>query len=217
MRKNKTDKLLLIIAAVSLLFSITGCSSPASGNTKTEKLELTKENVQKVFSSQYNVRVSEINNERKSINASFVTKANIPNIPKNKSKETLKDIEDNLNSKFDVNNKHNISINIYVNDNILIEDTYGKIKIGEAPKIYVSTVYMYDTAYSMSKKFNLLNPFDTIKVTANDKEDGDITNKIKLKNPEVLTKIGQHKLIYVVVDNDGNITMDDELNINVKQ
>jgi len=213
MRKNKTNKL-IVIAVVSLAFSITGCNSSKTSNIKTEKLQLTKENVQKVFSNQYNVRISEINNGRKSINASFVTKANIP---KNKSKETLKDIEDNLNSKFDVNNKHNISINIYVNDNILIEDTYGKIQIGEAPKIYVSTVYMYDTDYSMSKKFNLLNPFDTIKVTANDKEDGDITNKIKLKNPEVLTKIGQHKLIYVVVDSDGNITMDDELNINVKQ
>ena len=212
----KKNKLILTMTAVSILilFSITGCSSSASRNAKTEKLPLTKENVQKVFSEQYNVRISEINNERKSINASFDTKANIP---KNKSKETLKDIEDTLNTKFDVNNKHNISININVNDNILIDDTYGKIQIGEAPKIYVSTGYMYDTTYSISKKFNLLNPFDTIKLTANDREDGDITNKIKLKNEEVLTKIGQHKLIYVVVDSDGNITMDDELSINVKK
>jgi len=212
----KKNKLILTMTAVSILilFSITGCSSSASRNAKTEKLPLTKENVQKVFSEQYNVRISEINNERKSINASFVTKANIP---KNKSKETLKDIEDTLNTKFDVNNKHNISININVNDNILIDDTYGKIQIGEAPKIYVSTGYMYDTTYFISKKFNLLNPFDTIKLTANDREDGDITNKIKLKNAEVLTKIGQHKLIYVVVDSDGNITMDDELSINVKK
>jgi len=212
----KKNKLILTMTAVSILilFSITGCSSSASRNAKTEKLPLTKENVQKVFSEQYNVRISEINNERKSINASFDTKANIP---KNKSKETLKDIEDTLNTKFDVNNKHNISININVNDNILIDDTYGKIQIGEAPKIYVSTGYMYDTTYFISKKFNLLNPFDTIKLTANDREDGDITNKIKLKNAEVLTKIGQHKLIYVVVDSDGNITMDDELSINVKK
>lgn len=207
MRENK--KVILLIAVVSLLFTITGCS-----NSKPKQLAFTEKNVQKVFSNQYNVRIADLNSERKSINANFDTKTNIP---KNKAKETLKSIEDTLNKKFGVNNKHNISINIYVNNNILIEDTYGKIQIGENPKIHVSTSYMYDTTYSMSKKFDLLNPFDTIKVTASDKEDGDITNKIKLKNSEVITKIGQHKLIYEVVDSDGNITVDDELNINVEK
>jgi len=213
MRKIKTNKLLLIIAIVTLVFSITGCSSSASRNAKTEKLPLTKGNVQKVFSNKYNVGISEIDNSNKSIDVSFDAKSSIP---KNKARETLKGIEDTLNKTFNVNNKESMVIDVTVNSNILIEDNYGKIQIGEAPKIYVSTGYMYDTSYSMSKKFDLLNPFDTIKVTANDKEDGGIINKIKLKNPEVLTKIGQHKLIYVVVDSDGNITMDDELDINVK-
>ncbi|HEY8893136.1 MAG TPA: hypothetical protein VIM70_23190 [Clostridium sp.] len=214
MMKNKTNKLIVIIAVVSLVFSITGCSSSVFSNTKIEKLTFTEKNVEKVFSNQYNVRISDLNSERKSINVSFDTKTNIP---KSKGKETLKSIEDTLNKKFDVNNKHNISINIYANDNILIEDNYGKIQIGEAPKIYVSTVYMYDTTYSMSKKFDLLNPFDAIKVTADDKEDGDITNKIKLKNTEAITKRGQHKLIYEIIDSDGNVTTDDELSINVKK
>ena len=213
----KENKLKLIMAAVSIsiLFSITGCSSSASSNTKTEKLALTKENVQKVFSDKYNVRISEVDNERKSINASFDTKTNIP---KNKSKETLKDIEDTLNKKFDVNNKQNIYICIYkVNDDILIKDYYGKIQVGEKPEIYIKTPNEFgNISYSMSKKFNLLNPVKNVTVSAKDKEDGDITSKIKLKNPEVLTKTSDfEKLIYVVTDSDGNISDGEEVIINV--
>ncbi|WP_291637564.1 hypothetical protein, partial [Clostridium sp.] len=77
MRKSKTNKLLLIIAVVSLLFSITGCSSSASDNTKTEKLELTKENVQKVFASQYDVGIKAILDEHKSISGVFISKKDI--------------------------------------------------------------------------------------------------------------------------------------------
>ncbi|HEY8892892.1 MAG TPA: hypothetical protein VIM70_21925, partial [Clostridium sp.] len=55
MMKNKTNKLIVIIAVVSLVFSITGCGSSTASNTKSEKLAVTKENVQKVFSEQYNL------------------------------------------------------------------------------------------------------------------------------------------------------------------
>ena len=58
--------------------------------------------------------------------------------------------------------------------------------------------------YSMSTKFNLFNPIKGATVTATDDEDGDITNKVKLKNSEVLTKLGKQTLIYEVIDSDGN-------------
>lgn len=214
MKKNKL-KLIMAAVSISILFSITGCSSSASSNTetKTEKLELTEENVQKVFDDEYNVRIKAVDNEQKSINVSFDTKSNIP---KDKSKEMLKKIEDTLNKKFDVNNKHNSIINIYVNHDILIKNHYGKIQIGEKPIINNSN-YMYVTDYSMSTKFNLLNPFENVEITATDKEDGDLTSKIKLKNPEILTKIGVYQLNYEVTDSDGNIVNNDELKINVKK
>lgn len=212
----KKNKLILTMAIVSILilFSITGCNSSVSSNTKTEKLPLTKENVQKVFSNKYEVGISEIDNGNKSLDVLFKAKISIP---KNKARGTLKEIEGTLNKTFNVNNKENMVIEVTVNNNILINDNYGKIQIGEVPVINIQMPTDFsDNTYSMSKKFNLLNPIENVKVSAKDKEDGDITSKIKLKNPEVLTKPSDFvKLIYEVTDSDGNTVTNDEVIISV--
>lgn len=210
MMKNRTKKLIWVIAAVSLLSNITGCSSSASSNNKTEKLPLTKENVQKVFNDKYNVEVYSILSSGKSMSGSFHAKADIP---RSKAKNTLTEVENTLHKNFNISNDN--SITIEVDGHILIKDESKKIQIGEIPEINKSN-YMYDTDYSMSKKFNLLNPFEGVKLTAHDNEDGDITSKIKLKNPEVITKLGEHNLIYEITDSDGNIANID-LKIYVKQ
>ncbi|MBU3174417.1 hypothetical protein [Clostridium estertheticum] len=211
MKKSKISQLLLIISVVSLIF--TGCNS-ASSNTKTEKLALTKENVQKAFAGKYDVGIKELDNERKSIDVSFNAKSSIP---KNKAKESLKEIEDTLSKTFSVSDKQNIIIGINVNNNNLINSHYGKIQIGELPVIYVKEPNdLHSNIYSMSTKFNLINPAKNVIVTAKDKEDGDITSKIKLKNPEVLTKIADvQKLKYEVIDSDGNIGTDESVLINI--
>ena len=67
----------------------------------------------------------------------------------------------------------------------------------------------------MATKFNLLNPSEHVKVTAKDVEDGDITNKIKLKNSDVLTKIGEQKLNYEVTDSDGNTITNNDLKLQI--
>ena len=208
MKKNKL-KLIMVAVSISILFSITGCSSSASSDTKTEKLALTKENVQKVFADKY--EVSSFNEVNNSLGADFSTKIDIP---KSKARETLKEVEDALHKNFNIVDKN--SINIYnSHDNLLISDEGGVIQIKSAPTIDIENAY-YTYSYSMSKKFNLLNPYENTKITANDKEDGDLTSKIKLKNPEILTKIGEHQLIYEVTDSDGNI-YDNELKINVEK
>lgn len=48
-----------------------------------------------------------------------------------------------------------------------------------------------------------------MKITAKDREDGDLTSKIKLKNNDSLTKIGTQTLTYTVTDSDGNIVTSD--------
>lgn len=209
MRKSKTNKLLLIIVAVSLLFSITGCSSSASDNTKTEKLELTKENVQKVFASQYDVGIKAILDEHKSISGVFISKKDIS---KNKAKETLKEIENSLHKNFDISNDN--IIEILRNGHTIIKDNSGKIQIGEAPLIEIQEPLDFHK-YSSASKFNLLNPAKNVQVTAKDYEDGDITSKIKLKNSDVLTKTGEQELIYEVTDSDGNTETNNGLKIEI--
>lgn len=209
MRKNKSNKLLLIIAVVPLVFSITGCSSSASSNTKTEKLALTKENVQKVFANQYDVGINTILAKHKSISGVFISKKDIP---KNKSNEALKEIENTLHKNFDINNDNLIEISR--NGHTIIKDDSGKIQIGEAPLIEIQEP-LDSHKYSMATKFNLLNPSENVQVTAKDDEDGDITSKIKLKNSDVLTKIGEQKLIYEVTDSDGNRETNNDLKLEI--
>jgi len=210
MIKNKISKLLVIITVISLVFSITGCSRSKTNNAKIEKLAVTKENVQKVFANKYDVEVYSISSNGKSISSVFHTKTDIQ---KNKAKETLIEVKNTLHKNFNITDDN--SITIENEGHILIKDDSGKIQTGEIPEINKSN-YMYDTVYSMSKKFNLLNPFEGVKLTADDNEDGDITSRIKLKNPEVITKLGEHNLIYEVIDSDGN-TANIDLKINVKQ
>ncbi|MBU3093548.1 hypothetical protein KPL35_15930 [Clostridium sp. CF011] len=197
MKKNKTNKLILIIAVVTILFSITGCSSSASSNAKTEKLALTKENVQKVFSDEYSL--SSINLDWGNVRATFTTKKDVN---RKEAIKLIKDIESKAQKNFKVTVPSSIELkNI---DNVLIGHTGdGKIFIGYSPDISIEKKY-YVYKYSMANKFNLLNPVDDVKVTATDSEDGDVTSKIKLKNPEVLTKIGEQTLNYEVTDSDGN-------------
>ena len=197
MKKNKTNKLILIIAVVAILFSITGCSGSASSNTKTEKLALTKENVQKVFSDEYSL--SSINLDWGNVRATFTTKKDVN---RKEATKLIKDIESKAQKNFKVTVPSSIELkNI---DNVLIGHTGdGKIFIGYSPDISIEKKY-YVYKYFMANKFNLLNPVDDVKVTATDSEDGDVTSKIKLKNPEVLTKIGEQTLNYEVTDSDGN-------------
>jgi hypothetical protein len=209
MRKNKTNKILLIIAAGSLVFSITGCSSSTSSNIKIEKLALTKENVQKVFINQYEVGIKAIFEENKSISGVFISKKDIP---KNKAKATLKEIESTLHKNFDVSNDNLIEISR--NGHTIIKNNSGKIQIGEAPLIEILEPLDFHK-YSSASKFNLLNPAKNVQVTAKDYEDGDITSKIKLQNSDVLTKTGEQKLIYEVTDSDGNIKTNNGLKIEI--
>ena len=209
MRKNKINELLLVISIVSLVFSVTGCSSSAASNTKTEKLALTKENVQKVFATQYDVGINSILVEHKSFSGVFISKKDIP---KDKARETLKEIENTLHKNFDISNDNLIDISR--NGHTIIKNDSGKIQIGEAPLIEIQEPLDFHK-YSMATKFNLLNPTKNVQVTAKDVEDGDITSKIKLKNSEVLTKIGEQKLIYEVTDSDGNTETNNAFKIEI--
>ena len=198
MRKNKTNKLLIIIAVVSLVFSITGCSSSKTSNIKTEKFAVTKENVQKVFGEQYNL--SSIVVDWGTVSATFTSKKDIN---KKEVRKLIKDIESKAQKNFKVTQPSSIKFNNI--DNVLLGHTEnGEIFIGYSPDISIEKKY-YVYKYSMANKFNLLNPVDDVKVTATDSEDGDVTSKIKLKNPEVLTKIGEQTLNYEITDSDGNV------------
>jgi len=198
MRKNKTNKLLIIIAVVSLVFSITGCSSSKTSNIKTEKFAVTKENVQKVFGEQYNL--SSIDVDWGTVSATFTSKKDIN---KKEVRKLIKDIESKAQKNFKVTQPSSIKFNNI--DNVLLGHTEnGEIFIGYSPDISIEKKY-YVYKYSMANKFNLLNPVDDVKVTATDSEDGDVTSKIKLKNPEVLTKIGEQTLNYEITDSDGNV------------
>jgi hypothetical protein len=213
MEKNKINKLPLIMAAVSIsiLFSITGCSSSSSSNTKTEKLALTKENVKKVFSDEYDVGVDAIFDEHKSVSIVLNSKKDIP---KNKENETLKEVENTLHKNFDISNDNKIDISR--NGLTIIKKYSGKIQKGEAPLIEIPLPTLLELPqYSMATKFNLLKPVEHVQVSAKDDEDGDITSKIKLKNPNVLTKIGNQTLIYEVTDSDGNIEINNNLKIEI--
>ncbi len=197
MMKNKTNKLIGIIAVVSLVFSITGCGSSTASNTKNEKLAVTKENVQKVFSEQYNL--SSIDVDWGNVSATFTTKKDVN---RKEATKLIKDIELKAQKNFKVNDPSSIKLNNI--DNVLLgHSEKNKIVIGYLPDISIGT-QEYVHKYSITTKFNLLNPTSDVKITADDAEDGNLINKIKLKNPEVLTKIGDQTLTYEVTDSDGN-------------
>ena len=197
MMKNKTNKLIGIIAVVSLVFSITGCGSSTASNTKSEKLAVTKENVQKVFSEQYNL--SSIDVDWGNVSATFTTKKDVN---RKEATKLIKDIELKAQKNFKVNDPSSIKLNNI--DNVLLgHSEKNKIVIGYLPDISIGT-QEYVHKYSITTKFNLLNPTSDVKITADDAEDGNLTSKIKLKNPEVLTKIGDQTLTYEVTDSDGN-------------
>lgn len=207
--------ILLIISFLLVTIMLVGCKS--SANNKSETLPLTKENIQKVFADQYTVEVEAIDaptaTDKGSIQATFVTRKNVN---KKDSPKLIVEIRKELHENFALNNRNIIQLNNYNNKRLgRVESDNDKVVIGEVPCININTpISMEYPKYSMSTKFNLLNPVEGAKITADDDEDGDITNKIKLKNGEVLTKLGKQTLIYEVTDSDGN-TRTNELDIEV--
>lgn len=199
----KKKNIILIATSLLLIIVLTACG---------EKLELTKTNIQKTFNNKYDVEVNSINSTNKSISAIFNSKKDIQ---KDKANENLTQIKNTLQKKFDISNSN--SIEIKLNKHTLIKDSYGKIQIGENPKIIVKeSLSPIRPVYSISNKFNLLNLDQyNIKVTATDYEDGNLTNKIKIKNNDVLTKLGTQTLIYEVTDSDGNNVINNALKIEV--
>lgn len=212
--KNNTSLILLVIGVVTLIF--TGCGSSASSNTKIKKLELTEENVKKLFSDKYELIDVSIYGKNK-ISVYFIPKKDIP---KDKGTEKLEEIENTLHKNFNIGNENTIQI---INDNKngrhrinVIKKFLGKIQIGTVPFFgFNGTQHTEIMKYSMSTKFNLLNPYKNITLIATDEEDGDLTSKIKLKNPEILNKIGVNSLIYEVTDSDNNTVTDNCLKIEV--
>jgi len=208
MRKRK----ILLLTVITLLISmLAGCgnSVTTTNTTKVKKIALTEENIQKVFVDKYEVGVNTILDEHKSIDAIFKPKENIK---KKEARSALKEIENTLHKNFDIANDN--SIEISYNGNTIIKSDGVKIQIGGAPNIEVGQTYGFHY-YSMATKFNLINPADGVQVSAKDDEDGDITSKMKLKNPEVLTKTGKQNLIYEVTDSDGNTVTCDDLKVEI--
>ena len=196
-------KIILIAISILLITILDACG---------QKLELTKVNVEKVFSNKYDVGVTSINDTNKSISAIFSSKKDIS---KTKAKDTLTQIQNTLSKKFVMSTNNTIEID--VKGHTLIKDNYGKMQIGEDPKINIKeSLYPITPIYSMSHKLNLLKLDEyNIKVTATDYEDSDLTNKIIIKNKDVLTKLGPQTLIYEVADSDGNTVTNNKLKIEV--
>jgi len=199
----KKEKIILIAISLLIITFLPACGA---------KLELTKANIEKTFSSKYDVGVSSINDTNKSISVILSSKNDIP---KANAKDTLTQIQTTLSNKFDISNNNIIEVN--VKGHTLIKDTNGKIQVGEGPKINIKeSLFPISPVYSMSNKFNLLKLDEyNIKVTATDYEDGDLTNKITIKNKDILTKLGTQNLIYEVADSDGNTATNNSLKVEV--
>lgn len=215
MDKMKNSKIILIAISLLIIATFVGCSN-ISGGIRPKKLELTKENIQKVFSEKYKVGVYSIDNESNkpiSISVNFGSKNYVP---KNKAKEELAQVESTLHKNFTISNLNIIDIELK-GQHTLIKDNYGKIQIGDIPQINIQEPTFYiPQAYPMYTKLNILTlNRDNIKITATDYEDGDLTNKIKLRNSNVLTKIGKQTLIYEVTDKDGNTVANNDLTIEI--
>lgn len=201
----KSSKTILIGIILSLIMILSACGN--NNIITTKKIPLTSENVLKVFNNQYNVE--HINLETGNVTATFVTKSNTN---RKDSVQLIKDIQTKINENFTVTNSNSITLDNY--DYKLLGATDNKkIVVGYDPDISIKT-QEYNHKYSMSSKFNLLNPTSDVKITAKDREDGDLTSKIKLKNNESLTKIGTQTLTYIVTDSDGN-TVTSDLDIEI--
>lgn len=103
-----------------------------------------------------------------------------------------------INSNVDTDKLGEYEITYSVTDSYN-QTTTKKIKVtvvkNQIPEIKVS-----DKTIALNSKFNELEG-----VTATDKEDGDITDKIKvIKNNVDTTKLGEYQVIYKVVDTYGN-------------
>ena len=140
----KKKNIILITLSLLLIAILTACG---------EKLELTKANVQKVFKNNYDVEVASINSTNKNISAVFNSKKDIQ---KDKAKDNLAQIKTTLQKKIDISDNNLIEIKL--NKHTLIKDNYGKIQIGEPPKINIKeSLSPIRPVYSISNKYNLLN------------------------------------------------------------
>lgn len=201
-------KTILIASCLLIATMVGGCTNSTSKTNKAEKLALTKANVQKVFKGQYNVE--NINLEWGSIDATFVTKNNVD---RKETSKLIKNIQAKIKLNFTVKGSNSITVDNYDYKLLGHTDNKNAIVIGYIPYIYIETNYSVHK-HSMETKFNLLNPTSDVKITAKDHEDGDLTSKIKLKNTDVLNKIGTQTITYEVTDSDGNTNTKD-LNIEV--
>lgn len=210
-------RIMLLITSFLLLIMLAGCRSSDNSNGK---LPLTKENVQKVFADQYAVEVEAIYaptaTDKGSIQATFVTRKNV--IRKD-SPKLIAEIRKELHENFDLNSRNIIQLNNYNNKLLGRADSDNdKVVIGESPVINFANNPMlaYPKRSINDKNFDLLKPAGDVKVTATDDEDGDITNKVKLKSDIDINKVGSQTLVYEVTDSDGN-TKDYELNIEITE
>ena len=177
-------------------------------NINTQKLALTNKNIQKVFSNQY--IVENINIHHSNVTATFVTKENTN---RKESPKLIEDIQAKMHENFIVDDLNNIKLDNF--DYVLLGAIHNKkLIIGYVPNIYIKT-NDYFHMYSKATKFNLLNPTGDMKIIATDLEDGDLTNKIKLKNSDVLTKLGTQTLTYTVTDSDGNTITNNDIKIEI--
>ncbi|MDS0528575.1 hypothetical protein NNC19_23155, partial [Clostridium sp. SHJSY1] len=210
-------KLILMSALIIALSSFTGCGSSTSTTEKKieEKLPLTKENLKSVFLDyEYNV-VAEIDEEDKSIDAEFIKNNDVE---RGKEKEELDKIEMILHERFDIREDDtNNTIRCVYDGRTIVKRHWSKIQIGEIPYILVKKVdgVVPCIKYKLNSEFNMLSPYGGLVISASDKEDGDISDKIKVKNLEILKELGKNKkLIYEVTDSDGN-TRTEEFDVDV--
>lgn len=209
MNAMKIRKIILIAIPLLLLIMFTSCgNSDMTTNINTQKLALTNKNIQKVFSNQY--IVENINIYHSNVTATFVTKGNTN---RKESPKLIEDIQAKMHENFIVNNLNRITLDNF--DYILLGTFRNeKLIIGYVPDIYIKT-NDYFHKYSKATKFNLLNPTGDMKIIATDLEDGDLTNKIILKNSDVLTKLGTQTLTYAVTDSDGNTITNNDIKIEI--
>lgn len=198
MNNMKNNKIVLIVITLLLIVALAACGN---NNAKTiKKIPLTSQNVQKVFNNQYNVE--HINLDSNNVTATFVSKNKVS---RKDAANLIKDIQAKINENFTITNSNDITLDNNDYTQIGVTDNNNKITIGAEPSIYIKTKE-YTHNYSMSSKFNLLKPAGDVTITAKDSEDGNLTSKIKLKNDDVLTKLGSQTLTYTVTDSDGNTT-----------
>lgn len=217
----KRKKLIItssILMVIMILLASCGNKTTSQTSTQTEKLALTKENIQKVFKDDYAiVEIPGINTDipsDQSVSITFVTKNNTN---RKDAPKLIKAIQKKLHENFTLGAGNTIQINNYNNKLLArVGSDKDKIVLGSSPVINFSNMpYGGNPSRPITNKnFDLLNPATDIQVTATDDEDGDLTNKIKLLNSIDINKIGTQTLHYEVTDSDGN-TRTDDLDIDI--